>query len=117
MILDLVVNWLVAAVALYIVAKVISGFEIRGFGEALVAAAVIGLVDMTLGPVLRFISFPDNLSDARAVPIRDLRGGSQGRGFVLSGLSDFRIHPGPGGRRGARRSQVDSSIRGVLLNG
>ena len=58
---DLIVNWLVAAVALFIVAKVISGFEIRGFGEALVAAAVIAIVDVTLGPVLRFISFPITL--------------------------------------------------------
>jgi putative membrane protein len=58
MLVHLIVNWLVAALALYIVAMAIKGFEISGFGAAMIGAAVIALVDAILGPVLRFFSFP-----------------------------------------------------------
>ena len=56
--IHLLASWLIAAVALYVVGKLIAGFQVRGFGDALVAALLVGLVDMTLGSVLRFLSFP-----------------------------------------------------------
>jgi putative membrane protein len=53
-----IVNWLLSALALWLVAQIIPGMEIRSYGTALVATVVIGLVDFTLGPILRFIAFP-----------------------------------------------------------
>ena len=58
MLLHLIAVWLVSALALWIVAQIIPGVEVRGFGSALIAAAMIAIVNAVVGPVLRFISFP-----------------------------------------------------------
>jgi len=56
--LYLLINWVVSAVSLMIVAHLISGFQIQSFGTALVAALVIGLINATLGLVLKIVTFP-----------------------------------------------------------
>jgi putative membrane protein len=43
---------------LLIVAYVVKGFDISGFGSALIAAVVIGLVNGTLGFFLKVVTFP-----------------------------------------------------------
>ena len=55
---NLLVNWLLSAVSLIIVAYLIPGFEIRGFGTALVAAIVVALINATIGFILKVITFP-----------------------------------------------------------
>ena len=52
------VNWLLSALSLIIVAHVVPGFHISGFKSALIAAVVIGLVNATLGLLLKIITFP-----------------------------------------------------------
>jgi len=54
----LLVNWLISALSLVIVANVIRGFQLSGFGAALIAAIVIGFVNGTIGFVLKLITFP-----------------------------------------------------------
>ena len=54
----LLINWLLSAVSLVIVANLIPGFQIGGFAAALIAAIVIGFVNGTLGFVLKIITFP-----------------------------------------------------------
>ena len=54
----LILNWIISALSLMIVANVISGFEIRNFGAALLAAIVIGLVNATLGFFVKVVTFP-----------------------------------------------------------
>lgn len=54
----LILHWLLSAVALVIVANVVPGFYVRDFTAALVAALVIGLVNATLGFLLKVVSFP-----------------------------------------------------------
>ena len=56
--LRLVINWILSALALLIVAHVVPGFEVSGFRTALIAALVIGLVNATLGLFLKIITFP-----------------------------------------------------------
>src|SRR6266568_4866483 len=53
-----IITWLLGALALWLVALMIPGIQIRDFKTALVATLVIGLVDITIGPILRFIAFP-----------------------------------------------------------
>ena len=53
-----IVNWLVGALALWLVAQIIPGIQIRDFGAALLATVVIAVVDITIGPILRFIAWP-----------------------------------------------------------
>jgi putative membrane protein len=54
----LLLHWLISAVSLLIVAYIISGIEVRGFGTALIAALVIGLVNATLGFILKILTLP-----------------------------------------------------------
>lgn len=56
--LHLLVNWFVSAVSLLIVAHLLSGFELRSFGTALVAALIIGLLNATLGLLLKIVTLP-----------------------------------------------------------
>ncbi len=58
MLLHIVISWFVSAMALWVVAQIIPGMEVRGFGTALVATIVIAIVNATIGPVLRFLLFP-----------------------------------------------------------
>jgi putative membrane protein len=58
MLVHLIVGWLVSALALWIVAQIIPGIEVRGFGAAMVATVVIAIVDAVVGPVLRFLAWP-----------------------------------------------------------
>lgn len=57
----LLISWLVSAVSLLIVAYVVPGFVVTGFVPALVAAAAIGLINMTLGAFLKFITWPGRI--------------------------------------------------------
>jgi len=53
-----IVNWLLGALALWLVAQIIPGIQIRDFGAALLATIVIAVVNITIGPILRFIAWP-----------------------------------------------------------
>lgn len=54
----LLINWLLSALAVWVVAQLIPGFHVRGATAALVAAVVIGLVNATLGLLLKILTFP-----------------------------------------------------------
>src|SRR5215470_5093150 len=54
----LIVHWLLSALAIVIVAYVVPGFEVRSFGTALIAAIVIGLVNATVGFVVKILTLP-----------------------------------------------------------
>lgn len=54
----LFIRWLISALSLLIVAYFVPGFRISGFGGALIAAAVIGFINSTLGLLLKVITFP-----------------------------------------------------------
>jgi putative membrane protein len=54
----LLLNWLLSAISLLIVSKVVPGFHVQGFKAALIAALVIGLVNATLGLFLKLITLP-----------------------------------------------------------
>jgi putative membrane protein len=56
--LRLLINWVLSAVALWIVARVIPGFHVSGPTAALIAALVIGLVNATIGMFLKIVTFP-----------------------------------------------------------
>jgi putative membrane protein len=54
----LVVRWVLTALCVLLVAKLVPGFAVRGFGTALIAALVIGLVNGTLGLFLKIVTLP-----------------------------------------------------------
>lgn len=58
MLLPIIASWFVSALALWIVAQIIPGIEVRGFGAALMATVVIAIVNATFGIVLKVLTFP-----------------------------------------------------------
>jgi len=55
---NILINWLLSAVSLMVVAQVVRGFDVTSFGTALIAALVIGLVNATVGLFLKIVTFP-----------------------------------------------------------
>jgi putative membrane protein len=54
----LLLNWVLSAVAVWIVAQVVPGISVHGPKNALIAALVIGFINATIGFVLKVITFP-----------------------------------------------------------
>lgn len=54
----LLLQWLLSAVALILVSKIVPGFRVLGLWPALIASLVIGLLNATVGFVLKIITFP-----------------------------------------------------------
>ena len=67
----LIVRWLLSAVALLIVASVVAGFHVRDLPAALVAALIIGLVNGTLGLILKVITLPLTILTFGLLPTGD----------------------------------------------
>ena len=51
-------HWVLSALCILVVARFVPGFFVRGFGTALIAAVVIGLVNGTIGVFLKFVTLP-----------------------------------------------------------
>ena len=56
-----IIRWLVNAVGLLIVSKIMQSIEIDGILTAIVAAAVIGLINIFLRPLLLILTLPINI--------------------------------------------------------
>jgi uncharacterized membrane protein YvlD (DUF360 family) len=52
------INWLLSALAVWVVSRLIPGFHVTSVPAALIAALVIGLINATLGLVLKIVTFP-----------------------------------------------------------
>jgi putative membrane protein len=56
--LRLAVSWLTNALVLAVVAAVLTGVHVRNAGSLLLAAAVFGVLNTALKPLLRFVTLP-----------------------------------------------------------
>jgi|SRR5713101_2780994 len=54
----LVIHWLLSALSLLLVANIVPGFQVQGFGTALLATVVIGFINGTLGLLLKVVTLP-----------------------------------------------------------
>jgi putative membrane protein len=54
----MLLNWVLSAVAVWIVAQVVPGVHVSGAMAALIAALAIGFINATLGALLKIITFP-----------------------------------------------------------
>ncbi|MCE3235505.1 MAG: rane protein of unknown function [Vampirovibrio sp.] len=61
MLLGILLYWVLTAVILLIVDAILPGVEIAGFGTALIAAFVMGLVNFFIRPILSLLALPLNL--------------------------------------------------------
>jgi putative membrane protein len=56
-----IVRWLLNALALYLTARLVPGISLRGIGATLLAAAVLGVVNALLRPLLLLLTLPLNV--------------------------------------------------------
>ncbi len=56
--MKILIHWLLSAAAVWLVSQIIPGFMVASLGAALIAALVIGLVNATLGLVLKIVTLP-----------------------------------------------------------
>jgi putative membrane protein len=54
----MLLHWILNAVALLIVSRLVHGFEVTGLGWAMIAVIVIGLLNATVGLLLKIITLP-----------------------------------------------------------
>jgi putative membrane protein len=54
----LLLQWILCAIALMVVSHIVPGFVVKGLAPALIASLVIGLLNATVGLVLKIITFP-----------------------------------------------------------
>lgn len=53
-----ILNWILSAIAVWIVSRLVPGFVVSGPVAALIAALVIGFINATIGFVLKILTFP-----------------------------------------------------------
>jgi len=56
--MKLLLNWVLSALAVWVVSKIVPGFYVSGAVAALIAALAIGFINATLGLLLKIITFP-----------------------------------------------------------
>ena len=57
----LLLNWILSALAVWIVSRIVPGIFVSGPVAALIAALVIGFINATLGALLKILTFPITL--------------------------------------------------------
>ncbi len=55
---ELIITWLVTTVSFLIISKLPIGVEIDSFAKAFISAAVVGILNAVLLPILTFFGFP-----------------------------------------------------------
>lgn len=55
---SLLISWIITAASLLVVSFVMPGFHVAGITSALIAAVVIGLVNATIGLLVKIVTFP-----------------------------------------------------------
>ena len=56
--MKMLLHWVLSALSIWIVSRLVPGFSVSGPMAALIAAVVIGFVNATLGLFLKIITFP-----------------------------------------------------------
>ena len=54
----MLLNWVLSALAVWIVSRVVPGISVSGPMAALIAALVIGFINATIGLLLKILTFP-----------------------------------------------------------
>jgi putative membrane protein len=54
----LAIRWLMLALAVFVAAEVVPGIHLDGWGSTLAVAAILGLLNVYVRPVLFFVSLP-----------------------------------------------------------
>lgn len=59
--MKILIRWVINALALYATAWLLDGVHVSGFGAALVAAAILAIVNVVIRPILILLTLPVNI--------------------------------------------------------
>ncbi len=59
--MGILLNWIVSAVVIFVIANLLPGVHIASFTTALVAAVVLGIINAVIKPVLVILTLPINI--------------------------------------------------------
>lgn len=59
--MSIIVNLLITGLAVYLTAKLLPGVKVDGYWSSIIVAAVIGILNAVLKPLLIFLSIPANI--------------------------------------------------------
>lgn len=60
-VIAIIINWLLSALAILVVANVVPGFVINNFTTALIVALVLGILNALVKPILLILTLPVNI--------------------------------------------------------
>jgi putative membrane protein len=61
MFMKIIINWIVSAILIFVLATIIPGIHVVGFTAALAAALVLGIINAFLKPILVILTLPINI--------------------------------------------------------
>lgn len=56
--MSIIVNLLITGLAVYLTARLLPGIEVNGYWSSIIVAAVIGILNAVLEPILLFLTLP-----------------------------------------------------------
>ncbi len=59
--MQIIINWIIAAVAILIAAYLVPGIAVTGFVAALIVALVLGIINAVIKPILVLLTLPINV--------------------------------------------------------
>lgn len=59
--MHLLITWVISAIALIIISYILPGIHVAGFGSALIAAVILGLINAVVRPILAILTIPITL--------------------------------------------------------
>lgn len=59
--MSVLLRWFITAVALYLTALIVPGVRVAGFAGAMLAALVLGIVNIVIRPIVLFLTLPLNI--------------------------------------------------------
>lgn len=59
--MDLIITWVLSSTAIFITSKIVDDFTVTNYKSAFIVSAVVGLLNMTIRPVLLLLTFPVNI--------------------------------------------------------
>jgi putative membrane protein len=54
----IIIPWIITTVSILLVANFVPGIHVRSLGAAIVAAAILGILNVTVKPILAFFTLP-----------------------------------------------------------
>lgn len=59
--MELLFTWILSSTAIFVTSKIVDDFVVTSFKSAFVISAVVGLLNMTLRPILLLLTLPVNI--------------------------------------------------------